>query len=94
MKKNSKLMLICALWMLMVLGALALPAFGSFPSRGEALESVATYYLENGVPQTGALNIVSTIVWDYRGYDTMGEITILFATVCGVMALLRRSGDL
>ncbi|MFN4133121.1 MAG: hydrogen gas-evolving membrane-bound hydrogenase subunit E [Candidatus Hadarchaeales archaeon] len=69
-----------------------LPPFGSFPSRkiGENVEnSVAIVYLENAVEQTGAANVVTSIVWGYRGYDTLGEATILFAAVVGVLVLFR-----
>lgn len=71
---------------------LALPPFGSFPVRwiGEEQEnSVALFYLENGVTQTGSANVVTSIVWGYRGYDTLGEATILFAAVVGALAVLR-----
>lgn len=92
MNKNIPLVLIGVLWIFLLLGVLALPAFGSFPERSKAVQSVATYYLENTVAHTGALNVVAAIVWDYRGYDTLGEVTVLFTAACGVAAMLRRLG--
>lgn len=41
---------------------------------------------ENG---TGAANVVTSVLWDYRGYDTIGEATVIFVAVCGVAALFR-----
>ena len=42
-------------------------------------------------------NVVTAIVFDYRGFDTLGEATVLFAAVCGVLVALRaafgRSGQ-
>ncbi len=48
------------------------------------------YYIENGVEETGANNIVTSIVFDYRGFDTLGEATVLFAAVLGVGVLFRK----
>jgi len=86
-------LLIAILWILLMVAAVAMPAFGSFPDRAPTMKSVADYYLENGMAQTGALNIVSTIVWDYRGYDTLGEVTVLFTAAIGVSAILRKVGE-
>jgi len=40
--------------------------------------------------ETGTNNGVTSVVFDYRGFDTLGEATILFAAVAGVMMLFRR----
>lgn len=39
---------------------------------------------------TGSNNVVASVVFDYRGFDTLGEATVLFTAVAGVAALLRR----
>ncbi|MGC8816753.1 MAG: hydrogen gas-evolving membrane-bound hydrogenase subunit E [Candidatus Hadarchaeum sp.] len=70
----------------------SLPPFGSFPARyidGRTVEAVGEAYLENAVWQTGATNVVTTIVWGYRGYDTLGESTVLFTAVVGVIMIFR-----
>ncbi len=51
------------------------------------------YFIHNGQAQTGANNIVTSIVFDYRGYDTLGEATVLFAAVSGVLMALRKGGE-
>ena len=73
---------------LLVFAAYSLPAFGSYPYRlgGTA---VSSYYINNAVAETGAANIVATIVWLYRGYDTLGESTILFTAVVSILLLAR-----
>lgn len=96
---------VLALGMVLVIGAVLVFAvnayllpFGSFPKRlvGENLEnSVAQHYLENATSETGSANVVTSIVWDYRAYDTLGEATVLFTAVCGVLMLFlatRREG--
>ncbi|KXA99786.1 hypothetical protein AKJ42_02490 [candidate division MSBL1 archaeon SCGC-AAA261C02] len=68
--------------------------FGSFPQReiGENIEnSVGQEILENAPRETGAANNVTSVIWDYRGYDTLGEATVLFTAVCGIATLFRTS---
>jgi len=61
----------------------------SLPSYGQPVMDSAGYILDNAVKQTGAENIVCSIVLDYRGYDTLGEATVWFAAVMGVVAVLK-----
>ena len=49
---------------------------------------VGKYYIEKGVKQTGATNIVTSVVVNYRGFDTLGEVTILFIAAIGLGAVL------
>ena len=48
------------------------------------------YMIENAQNETGANNVVTSVVFDYRGYDTLGEATVLFTAVTGVGLALRR----
>lgn len=48
------------------------------------------YFIKNAQNETGANNVVTSIVFDYRGYDTLGEATVLFTAVTGVGVLFRR----
>ncbi|KPL03397.1 MAG: cation:proton antiporter [Planctomycetes bacterium SM23_65] len=52
------------------------------------------YYVHEGVQETGAVNIVSSVVVGYRGLDTLGEVTVLFiaATGLGMVLHLRAAG--
>ena len=47
------------------------------------------YIIENAQKETGSNNVVASVVFDYRGLDTLGEATILFTAVTGVLLLLR-----
>lgn len=49
---------------------------------------VGSYYIKKGVEQTGAVNIVTSVVLNYRGLDTLGEITVLFVAALGLGAVL------
>lgn len=48
------------------------------------------YIIENTQNDTGANNGVTSVVFDYRGFDTLGEATILFSAVAGVIMIFRR----
>ncbi len=47
------------------------------------------YFIKNAQIEVGANNVVTSIVFDYRGFDTLGEATVLFTAVISVVALLR-----
>jgi multisubunit Na+/H+ antiporter MnhB subunit len=63
--------------------------FELLPPFGEPLMTTSQYYLDNGAKDTGAANLVSSIILDYRAYDTLGEITVLFTAVLGAFTILR-----
>jgi multicomponent Na+:H+ antiporter subunit B len=73
---------------LVVYGTLGLPAFGD--ARAPMHTHVAPRYLEQGMAETGVPNIVTAVLASYRGYDTLGETTVVFTAGIGVIALLRR----
>ena len=62
------------------------------PEFGYPTLKVASTYLKEGLSKTGATNLVSSVILDYRAYDTLGEATILFTAVIGVLAIVRRIG--
>lgn len=62
------------------------------PNFGFPLMKVANYYLVNGLAKTGASNLVASVILDFRAYDTLGEATILFTAVIGVLAVMRSRG--
>jgi multicomponent Na+:H+ antiporter subunit B len=55
---------------------------------GEPKTKVGEYYLDRGAGETGASNIVTSVVVNYRGFDTLGEVTVLFVAAIGVGAVL------
>ena len=70
----------------------AYKAIGDLPDFGFPIMRVADTYLKQGLAGTGATNIVASVILDYRAYDTLGEATVLFTAVIGVLALVRRVG--
>ena len=47
------------------------------------------YIIENAQEEAASNNVVAAVLFDYRGLDTLGEATILFTAVTGVLLLLR-----
>jgi multisubunit Na+/H+ antiporter MnhB subunit len=72
--------------------AFAYFALKDLPQFGQPTMRVAKEYIESGLNKTGAANIVAAIILDFRGYDTLGEATILFTAVMGVLAIMRKVG--
>lgn len=62
------------------------------PEFGYPIMKVAGFYIKDGIKVTGATNIVSSIILDYRAFDTLGEATVLFTAVIGVLSIVRRVG--
>jgi multicomponent K+:H+ antiporter subunit A len=52
-------------------------------------DSIAWYYLDNAKPEGGGYNVVNVILVDFRGFDTLGEITVLGIAAVGILALLQ-----
>ena len=51
-------------------------------------QTIAGYFLKQSVPGGGGTNVVNVILVDFRGYDTLGEITVLGIAAIGVLALM------
>ncbi|MHB1348922.1 MAG: monovalent cation/H+ antiporter subunit A [Desulfobulbaceae bacterium] len=51
-------------------------------------QSISGYYMANSLPGGGGANVVNVILVDFRGFDTLGEITVLAAAAIGIFALL------
>lgn len=68
---------------------LSIRVFSELPPFGQPLMTTSQYYLDKGAEQVGAANLVAAIVLDYRAYDTLGEVTILFTAILGTLTILR-----
>ena len=68
-----------------------MPKFGdaSSPVHNE----VSDRYIEQGLEETGAVNIVAGMILDYRAFDTLGESHVLFIAAASVLILLKLNYD-
>ncbi|WP_459614476.1 monovalent cation/H+ antiporter subunit A [Bordetella sp. 2513F-2] len=53
-------------------------------------ETISSFFVHNALPEGGGTNVVNVILVDFRGFDTLGEITVLGIVALTVYALLRR----
>ena len=64
-----------------------MPQFGN--ADNPVNNEVSERYIESGLQETGAVNIVTGMILDYRAFDTLGESHVLFIATCTVLILLR-----
>lgn len=75
-----------------VFGALGatLPALPAAGDGGAApFRRVAPFYLEQAVPDFGVANVVTAVLVGYRGFDTFGEVVVVFAAAVAVLVVFR-----
>lgn len=77
---------------ILVLIGLGVKCLKDLPEFGYPIMKVSKTYLQEGLKRTGAVNLVSSVILDFRAYDTLGEATILFTAVVGVLAVVRKIG--
>ena len=69
-----------------------MPAFGAADAPVNL--HVAPRYLNESFGEVGLPNVVTSVLASYRGYDTLGEVTVIFTAAVAVMMLLGgRKGD-
>ncbi len=70
----------------LIYGTLDMPRFGD--PAAPANRHVAPRYIDDSPAEVGVPNMVTSVLASYRGYDTLGEVTVIFTAGVGVMALL------
>ena len=70
----------------LIYGTLDMPHFGN--PAAPVHQHVAPFYITESPQQTGVPNVVTSILASYRGYDTLGELAVIFTAGVGVLALL------
>ena len=87
MKKTLTNVLFVALFVILVIGVIAMPteATQDVPAYNDTVQ----HYIDHSIEDTGATNIVSAVLADYRGFDTLGETIVLFTSIVAVASVLR-----
>jgi multisubunit Na+/H+ antiporter MnhB subunit len=86
---------VAAVTLLAALALFGMRAFSEFPALGQSVmqrvaEAPSNTYLHQSLVSTGAPNVVTAVLLDFRAYDTLGEATVLFCAVLGALSILRR----
>lgn len=72
----------------LIYGTLDMPNWGD--PESDVSQHVSPRYITKTEEETATPNIVSSILADYRGYDTLGETTVIFTAGMSCILLLRR----
>ncbi len=75
--------------LLLLFGSLDMPATGD-PSAPPSTH-VSPRYIEDGFGETHVPNMVTAVLADYRSFDTLGEVTVVFTGAVAVLLILRAS---
>ena len=67
-------------------------ALKELPAFGQPLMRVSQTYIDWSLSMVRTPNVVTAIILDFRAYDTLGEATVLFTAVIGVLAIMRKVG--
>jgi len=81
-----------ALFIIVILFYFFIIAVNGLDQFGESTLRMAAPYIDGAVEKTGSSNLVTGVVFDFRGYDTLGEATVLVTAVLGVLTILRIKG--
>lgn len=72
----------------LVYGTLDMPHYGSTDSAPQTHPDLAVRFIEQSGSEVGPPNIVTSVLASYRGYDTLGEVVVVFAAGVAVLSLL------
>ena len=82
------LVLVVVTGCVLVYGTLDMPPFGD--PTAAIHHHVAPYYLEKSGQEIGLPNVVTSVLASYRGYDTLGEVFVIFTAAIGVLLIIGR----
>lgn len=73
---------------ILLYGTLDFPAFGD--PHSPASENLSAYFIEEALHETHVPNLVTAILGDYRGYDTMFETVVIYCAGLAAFSVLRK----
>ena len=86
MRKKFTFIVLSFLLMILISSLSEMPPLGDVTNP--SYNQVAKHYNNNSVEETNTLNIISSIITDYRAFDTLGETTVLFTAITAVISVL------
>lgn len=89
MKLNLSLYVLVPTAALLFYAGVGLPTVGDSSSMPST--HVSPRYIEDGPKETGAPNMVTGVLADYRGYDTFGELVVIFTAGLACLVILYAS---
>jgi multisubunit Na+/H+ antiporter MnhB subunit len=71
---------------------ISLPVLKALPQFGSPLMKVSSVYIEKVLSEIGAANIVTAVLLDFRGYNTLIEAIVILTMAVGVSVIMRKEG--
>ena len=87
MRNSAAIIFFAIVAVFLIIGAIKIHPFGDTSDIDTSMDD---HIIQNTQNETGADNGVTAVVFDYRGFDTLGEATVLFTAVAGVILVFRR----
>lgn len=87
MRKVMVFFFLALIAVILVVAVIEMPTIGD-PANVTNNE-VPQRYLEESIHETGALNVIASIITDYRAFDTLGEATVLFVAIAAALSNLK-----
>jgi len=92
---NKKMFPLISLFLLLLLSlsyvVSDLPEYGKIKISSESYTT--KYYIDNSKTEMGITNVVTSILAGYRGFDTLGEVVVIFIAGISVLGILRKKGN-
>lgn len=86
--KLLALFTVCVTGLLLIYGTVDMPDWGD--PHSPASIHVSPRYIEKAMEETAVPNMVTSVLVDYRGYDTLGETVVIFTAAMACILLIRR----
>jgi multicomponent Na+:H+ antiporter subunit B len=86
--KVVPLLIVVVTGAVLIFGTLDMPRYGD--PEAPANKHVVPRYIKQSGEEVGVPNIVTSVLASYRGYDTLGEVVVIFTAAIGVLILLGR----
>jgi multicomponent Na+:H+ antiporter subunit B len=64
--------------------------FSLLPGYQDLEKGISDYIITYGLHDTGSLNLITAVLYDYRAFDSLGESTVIFGAVSGIVLILSR----
>jgi len=85
-RQLSSLVLVLVTGAMLIVATWDMPPFGA--ADAPAHQHLAVRYIQDSPQEVGIPNMVTSVLASYRGYDTLGEVAVVFTAVVGVLCLL------